>query len=70
MVSSSIWPPFASSDFFGGEASREATRGHGTFVCVATLVAGLLECGVKKVRSKNGDFRYPRESHLPVTHAV
>ena len=48
MVSSSIWPPFASSDFFGGEASREATRGHGTFVCVATLVAGLLECGVKK----------------------
>ena len=48
MVSSSIWPPFASSDFFGGEASREATRGHGTSVCVATLVAGLLECGVKK----------------------
>jgi hypothetical protein len=34
MVSSSIWPPFASSEFFGGEASREATRGHGTLVCV------------------------------------
>ena len=33
MVSSSIWPPFASSDFFGVEASREATRGHGTMVC-------------------------------------
>jgi len=48
MVSSSVWVPFASSEFFGGEASREATRGHGTFLCVSTLVAGLLDCGVKK----------------------
>ena len=70
MVSSSIWPPFASSDFFSGEASREATRGHGTLVCVATLVGGLLECGVKKVRSNNCDFIYLRETSSSNTCSV